>query len=95
MAEEPTQAAVYADDSTPNKTLEDDSADVKEDIKDSYDDHDFDLDKFPVREFTFQPGFLSEPICFNPVVSAIGVSILWGLAIWCMSKLKRAGTCLI
>ena len=47
---------------------------------------DFDLDKFPVREWSITLPWLSERIAFNPAVCFIGVSILWGLAIWCMSK---------
>ena len=47
---------------------------------------DFDLDKFPVREWSITLPWLNEPIAFNPVVCFIGVSMLWGLAIWCMSK---------
>ncbi|KAL3913287.1 MAG: hypothetical protein SGILL_006555, partial [Bacillariaceae sp.] len=40
-------------------------------------EQDFDLDRFPVREFQLQLPFLSEPIAFNPVVSLIGVGFLW------------------
>jgi hypothetical protein len=47
---------------------------------------DFDLDKYPVREWSITLPSLSEPIAFNPAVCFIGVSVLWGLAIWCMSK---------
>jgi hypothetical protein len=49
-------------------------------------DEDFDLDKFPVREWSITLPWLTEPIAFNPVVCFIGVSMLWGLAIWCMCK---------
>jgi hypothetical protein len=41
-------------------------------------------EKFPVREWTFTLPFFSEHISFNPLVSAIGVIALWGLAIWSM-----------
>lgn len=47
---------------------------------------DFDLDKYPVREFSFTLPGLTEPIAFNPLVCFIGVSMLWGIAIWCMCK---------
>jgi hypothetical protein len=51
---------------------------------------DFDLDKYPVREWSITLPRLNEPIAFNPVVCFIGVSILWGLAIWCMGKFCKA-----
>ena len=51
------------------------------------DDDEFDLDKFPVREWKIQLPWLNEKIAFNPLVSGVGVTILWGLAIWCMGKL--------
>jgi hypothetical protein len=53
---------------------------------DSDGDREFDVDKYPVREWEFViPGF-RDPVAINPVVSAIGVIVLWGLAIWCMGK---------
>jgi hypothetical protein len=53
---------------------------------------DFDLDKYPVREWSFTLPYLNEPIAFNPVVCFIGVSMLWGLAIWCMGTFCQAHT---
>jgi hypothetical protein len=47
---------------------------------------DFDLDKYPVREWSITLPWLTEPIAFNPLVCFIGISVLWGLAIWCMCK---------
>lgn len=47
-------------------------------------EEDFDLEKYPVREWSIQLPFLSQPISFNPLVSLIGVVFLWGVAIWCM-----------
>jgi hypothetical protein len=54
--------------------------------EDNDEEADFDLDKYPVREWKMSLPFLNEPVAFNPVTSLIGVSCLWGLAIWCMSK---------
>jgi hypothetical protein len=51
---------------------------------------DFDLDKYPVREWSITLPWLTEPIAFNPLVCFIGVSVLWGLAIWCMCKFCEA-----
>jgi hypothetical protein len=51
---------------------------------------DFDLDKYPVREWSFTLPWLTEPIAFNPVVCFIGISMLWGLAIWCMGTFCQA-----
>jgi hypothetical protein len=51
---------------------------------------DFDLDKYPVREWSITLPWLTEPIAFNPLVCFIGVSVLWGLAIWCMCKFWEA-----
>jgi hypothetical protein len=41
-------------------------------------------EKFPVREWHFTVPGLTDDISFNPLVSGIGVSVLWGLAIWSM-----------
>ena len=54
---------------------------------DDEEEDEFDLDKYPVREWKIQLPWLNEPIAFNPLVSGVGVTILWGLAIWCMGKL--------
>jgi hypothetical protein len=51
---------------------------------------DFDLDKYPVREWKIDLPWLSEDIAFNPLVCFIGISLLWGLAIWCMCKFCEA-----
>lgn len=37
----------------------------------------------PMREFSFAFGATGH-ICFNPLTSLIGITALWGLAIWCM-----------
>lgn len=56
-------------------------------------EEDFDLEKYPVKEWSFTlPGF-KEPIAFNPITSLIGIGLLWGLAIWCMGKLKCMKSC--
>jgi choline-glycine betaine transporter len=41
-------------------------------------------EKFPVREWTFTVPGLQDHVSFNPLVSGIGISVLWGLAIWSM-----------
>lgn len=51
---------------------------------------DFDLDKYPVREWKIDLPWLSEDIAFNPLVCLLGISMLWGLAIWCMCKFCEA-----
>jgi hypothetical protein len=51
---------------------------------------DFDLDKYPVREWKIRVPWLSEDIAFNPLVCLLGISMLWGLAIWCMCKFFEA-----
>jgi len=47
---------------------------------------DFDLDKYPVREFTYQFPYFKDIIAFNPLVSIFGVVVLWGIAIWSMGE---------
>jgi len=47
---------------------------------------DFDLDKYPVREFVWRPRCFGETLAFNPFVSLFGVVVLWGIAIWSMGK---------
>lgn len=69
------------------KKLEDDSDSDSDLDKKKYDEEDYDLDQYPVRDISFQLGFLKDPIYFNPVVTFFGISILWGLAAWCMRKL--------
>lgn len=50
------------------------------------DRYEFDMEKYPVREYeVLLPGF-QDMVAFNPVVSLIGVTVLWGLSIWCMGK---------
>jgi hypothetical protein len=50
-----------------------------------YDDE-IDFAKFPMRELSFTPTGFKEPVAFNPLVSLIGCTLLWGLAIWSMGK---------
>jgi len=49
-------------------------------------ENDFDLERFPVREFTYQAPFFKEIIAFNPVVSILGAAILWGVAVWSIGQ---------
>jgi len=50
-------------------------------------DRDFDIEKYPVREWEFRITGFKDNVAFNPLVSLIGVTLLWGLAIWSMGKL--------
>jgi len=52
---------------------------------------DFDLEKYPVREFTYQFPYFKEIIAFNPLVSGFGVAVLWGIAIWSMGECWSSG----
>lgn len=61
--------------------LQDDAAEKGNDKYTGEDE--YDPEKYPFREWKVDIG-LSEPICFNPVVSGFGVFCLWGVAIWCM-----------
>jgi hypothetical protein len=38
----------------------------------------------PLREFRFKLG--AEYVSFNPLTSFLGVAVLWGLSIWCMTN---------
>ena len=40
----------------------------------------------PLREWKFHTLMSDRKVAFNPLVSMIGVAVLWGLSIWCMSK---------
>jgi hypothetical protein len=60
-----------------NPYMKDKPTDVLEDV----DDEPF-IDA-PMREFTYSGGIFSkQALAFNPLSSFIGVSVLWGLAIW-------------
>lgn len=48
------------------------------------DQYEFDITKYPVRETELKLLFLKKSMAFNPLVSLIGVVVLWGLSIWCM-----------
>jgi hypothetical protein len=60
------------------------SEDLKKPMTKEDDDDEYDMDKYPVREIELQFCGMAEKIRFNPVVSLIGISILWGVSIWCM-----------
>ena len=81
------EAAVWRKDAALKHAAEYDAAILAKKEKDHKEkEEDFDLESFPVREWSIQIPFLAEPIAFNPVVSLIGVGFLWGIAIWCMGK---------
>ena len=48
-----------------------------------------DLDKYPVRECKFYIRGLQDPVTFNPLVTLISVSLLWGVVIWTIGTLYR------
>jgi hypothetical protein len=60
------------------------SEDLKKQGEQTDVDAEYDTEKYPFREFTFRIPGLKDQIAFNPVVSLIGIIILWGLSIWCM-----------
>jgi hypothetical protein len=45
-----------------------------------------DFDKYPIREFQFYIPGLDDPIVFNPMVTLIGVGLLWGVVVYTMGK---------
>jgi hypothetical protein len=45
-----------------------------------------DFDKYPIREFQFYIPGLEDPIVFNPMVTLIGVGLLWGVVVYTMGK---------
>jgi len=59
---------------------------MKKKAKEENVEMDFDLDKYPVREFTYQFPYFKDIIAFNPLVSIFGVVVLWGIAIWSMGE---------
>jgi hypothetical protein len=45
----------------------------------------YSLEKYPIREFKFTlPGF-HNPVAFNPVVTLIGITSIWGIVTWISS----------
>ena len=99
--EETTDQAKRMDDSSSEDDLKKDLTEKTKITQQSSSaaDRDFDIEKYPVRELeVLLPGF-QEMVAFNPVVSLIGVTVLWGLSIWCMGKrfqkiLIRLGVCI-
>jgi hypothetical protein len=47
-----------------------------------YLDQNMDLQKYPVKELKIYIYGLQDPIVFNPFVTFIGVTLLWGVVIW-------------
>jgi BCCT, betaine/carnitine/choline family transporter len=46
----------------------------------------FSLAKYPVREFKFTIPGMSDELALNPVVTLIGVVVLWSVVLWCTGK---------
>jgi choline-glycine betaine transporter len=63
------------------------------DAKNEEDEIDF--SKYPMREVSYQPSFFQSPLCFNPLVSSIGIILLWGLAFWSMIDPEGSNATLI
>jgi len=69
--------------------------DLKKNSKPSKEDYeheelDFDLEKYPVREFAVKFRCFNDIVAFNPLVSGFGIVVLWGIAIWSMGKSMQA-----
>jgi hypothetical protein len=48
----------------------------------------YSLSKYPVREWKFTLPGMKDDIALNPVVSLIGVGVLWGIVCWYSGKLQ-------
>jgi hypothetical protein len=46
----------------------------------------YSLSKYPVREWKFTLPGMKDDIALNPVVSLIGVGVLWGIVCWYSGK---------
>lgn len=63
----------------------------EEDLKKSNELHPLEIKDVPMRTFQFELGRNSEhPVSFNPLTSMIGIGILWGMSIWCMTSPEAA-----
>ena len=60
------------------------SDDLKKMEPTNVDVSEYDTEKYPLREFEIKFCGMADKIAFNPVVSLIGIVVLWGLSIWCM-----------
>ena len=54
-----------------------------------------DHDEFPMRTFKIDNAEGKAVFLLNPVVSFIGMAILWGVSIWCMADPSGASSILI
>jgi hypothetical protein len=48
---------------------------------------DYSLSKYPVREWKFTLPGMKDDIALNPVVTLVGVGVLWGIVCWYSGKL--------
>ena len=86
-------ANAMEDSKEPTSLLQKESESSEDDLKKDVttqthntDRYEFDMEKYPVREVEVLLPGCRDMVAFNPVVSLIGVSVLWGLSIWCMGK---------
>ena len=49
-----------------------------------YDPDEWEITVYPMREFVFHLCCFERPLRFNPLTSAIGVGLLWGISLWCI-----------
>lgn len=85
----PDEEAHFSDDSSSDlDDLKKKSKPSKENYE--HEEMDFDLEKYPVREFAYQFPCFGETIAFNPLVSSFGIVVLWGIAVWSMGKSMQA-----
>ena len=54
-----------------------------------------DHDEFPMRTFKIDNADGKAVFLLNPVVSFIGMAVLWGISIWCMADPSNASAILI
>jgi hypothetical protein len=68
-----------------NYPLESDTFDQDGEHEDSeYDPDEWEIPVYPMREYVMHLCCFEKPLRFNPVVSAIGVAVLWGFSLWCI-----------
>jgi hypothetical protein len=48
---------------------------------------DYSLSKYPVREWKFTLPGMKDDVALNPVVTLVGVGVLWGIVCWYSGKL--------
>ena len=49
-----------------------------------FDPDEWEMSAYPMREVVFHLCCFERPLRFNPLTSAIGVGLLWGISLWCI-----------